>query len=66
MTKHLWIWNWTQGGYNSHGTTTREKALSAARRKAAGTDLTVAENTLHIGTWEELAALDAHYAGMFD
>lgn len=60
----LWIWYWVGGGYNSCKAESREEALSKARAMTGV--LTVDVQTLHVGTWEELARLDRSYASLCD
>ena len=62
----LFIWNWTQGGYNSCLAKTREEAVLKARAKAGDTILTLDEPSLHQGTHAELDKLDSHFAGVFN
>ena len=61
----LWIWNWIGGGYNSCHADTREQAIEESRRMtgAGRTTLVIDEETLHVGTVEELRQLDAAYSG---
>ena len=67
----LWIWNWKAGsdgfvGYNSCLAHSRAEAIRKATGTAGKTVLVLDEATLHRGSYGELRALDAKYAGMFD
>lgn len=64
--KKLWIFNWVGGGYNSVVAGTKKEAQAEIAKEFSETKLVLAPGTLHIGTQEELAALDRSYAGMFD
>lgn len=57
----LWIWNWISGGYNSCRAETRTDAIAQSKVIAGKTILVINEDTLHVGTPEELQQLDAAY-----
>jgi hypothetical protein len=60
--KHLWIWEWIGGGYNSCRAATREEAIARAHEMCRYAKvLKIDESTLHVGTPDELRHLDRIY-----
>lgn len=68
--KKTWLFNWTNGGYNTVQAETREEALVLAKKigepGVVFRGLTVDESSLHIAAPGEVAKIDKYYAGMFD
>lgn len=62
MEDKLYIWYWKQGGYNSCKAKNKEEAIEKAKKIAGQTVLEVDENTVHEGTYQELAKLDRLYS----
>ncbi len=59
----LWIWYWDNGGYNSAKAASREEAIIKA---TAMCTLLPNLDSLHEGTYQELARLDRQYGTYFD
>lgn len=62
----LWIWNWKQGGYNSVIAIDRKEAIAKAIEMTKSINLEVDEDSIHEGTYFELACLDRKHGTFFD
>lgn len=58
----LFIWYWKTGGYNSCKAKNKAEALEKAKKMAGQTVLEVDEDSIHEGTYNELANLDRRYS----
>lgn len=64
--KKLWVWHWKGFGYNSTTAYIKEEAIIIAKAMAKNTCLELDEESVHEGTYEELAQLDRKYGTLFD